>query len=146
MKRYSGFTLVELMIVVAIIAFLAMLTLPSFLKYSAKSKRAEAYLNLGAIYAAEKAYWAENSEYTDDLTKLNWKPEGEHFYSYGFSGQSGKNYYPGKSESSGQNLSGSASQNSFKVSAAADIDGDGDFDIISVDDKHIFNIEKDDLA
>jgi type IV pilus assembly protein PilA len=140
-----GFTLVELMIVVAIIAFLAMLTLPSFLKYMAKSKRAEAYLNLGAIYAAEKAYWAENDEYTDDLSKLNWKPEGEHVYTYGFPGQSGKTYYPGKSDF-GQSLSGSASKTSFTVSAAADIDGDGEPDVITVDEKHSFKIEKDDLA
>jgi len=144
--KRSGFTLIELMIVVAIIAFLAMITIPSFLKYSAKSKRAEAYLNLGSIYTAEKAYWAENNKYTNDLNLLNWKPEGENFYTYGFSGQDGKNYYSGKSQGSEQGLSGSsANDNSFKAYAAADTDGDGEMDIISVDDQHKFNIEKDDL-
>jgi hypothetical protein len=53
--------------------------------------------------------------------------------------------YPGKSDF-GQSLSGSASKTSFTVSAAADIDGDGEPDVITVDEKHSFKIEKDDLA
>ena len=66
MKR-SGFTLIELMIVVAIIAFLAMVSVPTFTRFLAKAKRAEAYMNLSSIYAAEKSYWAEQGKYSDVL-------------------------------------------------------------------------------
>ncbi len=45
MKR-TGFTLVELMVVVAIIGFLAMIAVPNFMRFLAKAKRAEAYMNL----------------------------------------------------------------------------------------------------
>ena len=58
----KGFTLIELMIVVAIIAFLSMVAVPSFMRFLAKSKRAEAYVNLHSIYAAQKAFWAENGK------------------------------------------------------------------------------------
>ena len=53
MMKKRGFTLIELMIVVAIIAFLAIVSVPSFMKFLAKAKRAEAYMNLSSIYGAK---------------------------------------------------------------------------------------------
>ncbi|MGB8367422.1 MAG: prepilin-type N-terminal cleavage/methylation domain-containing protein [Candidatus Babeliales bacterium] len=50
----KGFSLIELMVVIAIIGFLAMVGIPSFVKFLAKAKRAEAYMNLSSIYAAQK--------------------------------------------------------------------------------------------
>ena len=37
------------------------------MKYLAKAKRAEAYMQLSSIYAAQKAYWAENGKYATQL-------------------------------------------------------------------------------
>ena len=55
MKRFGrGFTLIELMIVVAIIAFLSIIAVPNFFKFLAKAKRSEAYMNLSSIYTAQK--------------------------------------------------------------------------------------------
>lgn len=104
----SGFTMIELMIVVAIIGFLSMISVPSFLKYLSKAKRAEAYMNLGSLYVAQKAYWAEHGTYSTVLSgkeSVGWKPEGysgggaqEKFsYTYGFNqGQEGQNFFTGK--------------------------------------------------
>jgi prepilin-type N-terminal cleavage/methylation domain-containing protein len=62
-KRRSGFTLIELMIVVAIIGVLASVAIPSFLNYQLTAKRAEAYTNLSALAKSQKAYFAEFNEY-----------------------------------------------------------------------------------
>ncbi len=68
MMNRKGFSLIELTVVVAIIAFLAMISVPSFMRFLAKTKRAEAYINLRSIHAAERAYWMEHGRYSDMLS------------------------------------------------------------------------------
>ncbi|WP_414645174.1 type IV pilin protein, partial [Candidatus Deferrimicrobium sp.] len=51
-KGKKGFTLIELMIVVAIIGILAAIAIPNFLRFQAKSKQSEAKTNLGGIFTA----------------------------------------------------------------------------------------------
>jgi len=158
MKR-SGFTLIELMIVVAIIGFLAMIAVPNFMKFMAKAKRAEAYVNLHAIYAAEKAYFAEHGKYSADLSGqggIGWQPEGYHGggaderfnYTYGFgSGAEGKNYFTGKLNTPSSFLSkGNANDKGFLAIAAGDIDGDGEPDILGIDQFNNITIINDDIA
>ncbi len=57
-RREKGFTLIELMIVVAILGILAAVAIPSFRNYQWKAKRSEAYVNLGAMANSQKAYHA----------------------------------------------------------------------------------------
>jgi len=56
-KRGSGFTLVELMIVVAIIGILAAVAIPAFSKYIKRSKTAEAAGHLNKLWAGSVAYF-----------------------------------------------------------------------------------------
>ncbi|MEX0939809.1 MAG: prepilin-type N-terminal cleavage/methylation domain-containing protein [Candidatus Babeliales bacterium] len=160
MKRYqSGFTLIELMIVVAIIAFLSMISIPSFMRFLAKAKRAEAYMNLGSLYVAQKAYWAEHGKYTNVLSGADgagWKPEGysgggsgeRFYYTYGFNnGQEGQGYFTGKLNAPASDLlQTNADQNSFIAAAAGDIDGDGQTDVLTVNEHNDIKILQDDLA
>ena len=62
-KNQKGFTLIELMIVVAIIGILAAIAIPNFRNYQMKAKAAEASTNLGNIKTAQEAYLAEHDAY-----------------------------------------------------------------------------------
>jgi prepilin-type N-terminal cleavage/methylation domain-containing protein len=139
MKKY-GFSLIELMVVVAIMAFLAMIAVPNFNRFLAKAKRAEAYMNLNSIYAAEKAYFAEHGTYSDVLMgegSIGWKPEGKPYYSYGFAGAEGRNNFIGKA---GGQIQGSRADKLGFVAIAA-----SDKDILSVDENNNIVIVKDGL-
>jgi len=81
LKGKKGFTLIELMIVVAIIGILAAIAIPNFLKFQAKSKQSEAKSNLGAIYTGQIAYLGETNNY-GDFTGINWSPSGSPRYHY----------------------------------------------------------------
>jgi len=59
LKGQKGFTLIELMIVVAIIGILAAIAIPNFLQYQMKSRQSEAKTNLQAIKTSEVAFQAE---------------------------------------------------------------------------------------
>lgn len=146
MMRKSGFTLIELMIVVAIIGFLAIIAIPSYKKFLAKAKRTEAHMNLGALATAEKIYHAEHGTYTTDLQALGWKPEGAIQYTYGFAGGEGTTYVTGRLGAGPGELTGSrADKDGFVAVAAGDIDGDGQPDVISIDQNNEIKIIKDDL-
>lgn len=60
MKKRAGFTLIELMMVVAIIGILAAVAVPLVSKYLKKSRTSEASLNLRKIYDGEVAYYSED--------------------------------------------------------------------------------------
>jgi type IV pilus assembly protein PilA len=93
MKTQSGFSLIELMIVVAIIGILATIAVPNFQKFSAKAKQSEAKANLAAIFAAEKAFTAEWSSYYAGMADIGYLPEGK--MNYNLATASALNALPG---------------------------------------------------
>jgi prepilin-type N-terminal cleavage/methylation domain-containing protein len=62
-KVFKGFTLIELMIVVAIIGILAAVAIPAFMDYMKKSKKSEATLQLNKIMKNDKTYYITNATY-----------------------------------------------------------------------------------
>lgn len=84
----DGFTLVELMIVVAIIGILSAVAVPNFRKYQAKSRSSEAKVQLAAAYTAEQAFFGDFNIYHTCLSYMGYDPDPEvaqRFYSVGFS-------------------------------------------------------------
>ena len=80
----TGFTLVELMVVAAIIGILTTVAVPNFVGFWARSRRAEAQTALSSIAKTERAYFAEHDSYTDDLSQLGFTSTGTPHYLYGF--------------------------------------------------------------
>jgi len=103
--RRGGFTLIELMIVVAIIGILAAIAIPNFLRFQLKAKSSEGKTNLAAIRTAEESYFAEYNVYVsanasptnidhnmkkafanpdapDGFPQLGWSPEGNVYFNY----------------------------------------------------------------
>jgi len=97
----AGFTLIELMIVVAIIGVLAGVAIPNFLRFQQKSKTTEAKVNLKGIRAIEEARYAQTGSYVSaapaptslpgrqkaafssvDFDALGWSPMGTVYFSY----------------------------------------------------------------
>ena len=70
LKGQKGFTLIELMIVVAIIGILAAIAIPNFLQYQMKSRQSEAKTNLQAIKTSEVAFQAERGCYVGLLGRV----------------------------------------------------------------------------
>jgi type IV pilus assembly protein PilA len=58
-RRQGGFTLIELMIVVAIIGILAAVAIPAFMRYVAKSKSTEAVMSLRRLYEGSRSYYMD---------------------------------------------------------------------------------------
>ncbi|MFZ5444881.1 MAG: prepilin-type N-terminal cleavage/methylation domain-containing protein [Myxococcota bacterium] len=78
----KGFTLVELMIVVAIIGILAAIAIPNFIKFQARSKQSEVKSNLKSLFTAEKSYHQEKDNYSICIRKIGFTPERGNRYHY----------------------------------------------------------------
>lgn len=80
LKNQAGFSLVELMIVVAIIGILAAVAVPNFQRFQAKARQAEAKSDLSAIFSAEKSFKAEWNTFTSSMTTIGFAKEGKYYY------------------------------------------------------------------
>jgi type IV pilus assembly protein PilA len=85
----KGFTLIELMIVVAIIGILAAIAIPNFIKFQARSKQSEVKANLKAVFTAQKAFFQEKDKYLSNINVLGFSPERGNRYTYYLSGDQG---------------------------------------------------------
>ena len=127
--RSHGFTLIELMIVVAIVGVLAATAIPTFQRMQMRSKTSEVKVNVVAIRIAEVAYRSEFGTFLgaqvspssyggntaipfsdtgpsgENFATLGWEPEGRVYFQYG--------------------ASASTDGDAFSIAAAADMDQNG---------------------
>lgn len=71
-RPQSGFTLIELMIVVAILGILAAFAYPSYLEQIRKSKRSDAKIALQQIAQRQESHFVKNYSYATTLTALGY--------------------------------------------------------------------------
>ncbi len=129
-SRRRGFTLIEMLIVVAVMGLLAAVAIPVFLRFQLNAKATEGKTNLGAIRTASEAYYSEYGRYASatpvvpatvgsvkqpwpltgneshGFNQIGFRPEGRVWYQYGMA---------------------SNGTNAFTVEARSDIDADGVF-------------------
>lgn len=70
--KRRGFTLIEVMVVVAVIGILSAISLPSYLDYIRKSRRVDAKNALLDMAARQERFFSINNTYTDDFSKLGY--------------------------------------------------------------------------
>ena len=80
----SGFTLVELMVVVGIIGILTAVAIPNFKSYQAKAKTSEAKLALSGLYNAEIATMGDNDTYATCIEEMGIGAPTNNYYAIGF--------------------------------------------------------------
>ena len=128
-SKSKGFSLIELMIVVAIIAILAAIAIPNFLKFSMKAKTSEATTNIAAIRTSEESYRSENDVYLacgpsgvgDDATPDVFAPDLAGFGMIGFAPSGNVRYQYTVAVSA----PGVGVPPHFMASALGDLDEDG---------------------
>ena len=83
-QKQKGFSLIEVMVVVSIIAILTMMSFAQVQKLIAKARQTEARQNLSSLYVAEKNFFATYNTYFDGFLQIGFSPEGDVRYRIGF--------------------------------------------------------------
>jgi len=144
----KGFTLIELMIVVAIIGILATLATSAFLTYQAKAKQAEAKINLAAIGLSAQAYFTEHDTYVTSLSSLGWTPNLVTRYCYWYNGQSLEGTPPASPDpcTTYGDPGSTATSSAFVTEAAGNIDQDLTADIWTYNEIRALNNPQNDVT
>jgi len=144
-KAQRGFTLIELMIVVAIIGILAAIAIPNFTRFQSKSKQSEAKTNLKALYTAAKSYLAEKDTFDAGMDVIGFQPEPGYRYTYNYAASGGTKAYTG-SKTGACTKASAVSATAFTATACGNVDNDATIDQWSMTDLNALVCDVDDVA
>src|SRR5438309_2647858 len=91
MQSNRGFTVIDLILLQLIVALIAIVSLPNFIKFQSKAKQSEAKANLKAFYMAELAYHQEKDLFSTNMSAVGFSPERGNRYQYNALGNSQAN-------------------------------------------------------
>jgi type IV pilus assembly protein PilA len=94
LKNTQGFSLVELMVVVAIIGILATMSVGAIQKQIAKARQTEVKTNLSSLYTAQKTFHAEFNSYYSNMQVVRFTLEGNLRYNLGTGAGGAPSGYP----------------------------------------------------
>lgn len=80
----KGFSLIELMVVVAILSVAAAIIVPRFLKDEIRKRQEECHRNLRSLFILEKGYFEKKGVWSEDLQELGWSPSAKRWHEYRF--------------------------------------------------------------
>lgn len=137
-NRHSrGFTLIEMMIVVAIIGILASIAIPAYLHFQLRSKRAEAMTNLSTISKMEISYFTEAGSFLaaapspalpggyPGTSKENWQSFRQNFSSVAGTGFDQLGYSPEGAVYFDYDVETTSTKDAMTAGAYGDLDGNG---------------------
>ena len=76
MNLKSGFSLIDLMVTIAITAILASIAIPNYMKFIERAKDVEAKAFIGSMFTSQKVYFVLNNGYTNNFFALGASLEG----------------------------------------------------------------------
>lgn len=130
-RRRTGFTLLELMIVVGLIGTLAAIAIPNFLRYQLRTRATESLTHLKGIGTAEDAYYAEHGTYVSVTSpvpallpgtqRVPW-PGGTRFNTIGWAPEGGVVF---QYAVHADDPNGTGSLKRFTAETTSDLDNDG---------------------
>lgn len=82
MKRSRGFSLIELMIVVAITGILSSIAIPVMIRFQANARQSEVKVTLRGWYEVETLYFNEKNAYTELVAESGFSPTDGNRYAY----------------------------------------------------------------
>lgn len=122
--RNDGFTLIEVLITVAIIGILAAIAVPSYSIYITKANRTDAMTFLSEVAGEQQRYFSENNQYAEKMSELGYgtansaaSPEAHYSVSISNPNGAGKGYLLTATPVNGGRQQGDDECKSFTISS-----------------------------
>jgi prepilin-type N-terminal cleavage/methylation domain-containing protein len=155
MQRSKGFTLIELMLTVAIVGILTALAAPQYQQFQRKAKISEAKANLGSIATTAIAHFAANNTFVvTALSQFGYATTGRTRYTSWYPVSGAATAIPGSSSSAPCDTAPAAaaastpaaSVSGFTAAAKGQIDSDETCDEWGINDSRLLTNTSDDLT
>ncbi|TMA26863.1 MAG: prepilin-type N-terminal cleavage/methylation domain-containing protein [Deltaproteobacteria bacterium] len=91
MRVPKGFTMLELMVSISIVALLCAVSAPGFSRLQGRARQSEAKTNLRALWASEQGYFYAFGAYSASVSKIGFEPLAGNRYQYNLNGTSSQN-------------------------------------------------------